>query len=229
MDKSHSRLLQVVITLTLFNLAPDGRATTYNGDPVTTVGTRIQEPSWEPPRNYEEPTDDPGERSGSDGSGDDDSDESHDDAVCAAIKAAIPDGCNLKSPPPLVPNGCGAGVTAGIVPDFLIANGVPVERFGNLFTSACNRHDVCYGTLGKDKDQCDIALGIDMLNKAKDVITGRQWVFYESHVIVQASAYSAFLRSSFGSIFSNSAFGSAQVAAVCRSLQSAAVEANCEL
>ena len=229
MDKSCSRLLQVVVALTLFNLAQEGRTETYDDERFRVSETYIDEPGLESPRDYEEWSYEPSERGGSDGFESNLAEDGVDDATCEELKAAVPRGCNLSDPPKLIPNGCGAGATTGIVPDFLVVNGVPIERFGNLFTSACNLHDFCYGTSAQDKDECDIALGRDMLSKARDVIPERQWAYYERHVIVQASAFSAFLRSSTGSMFSNAAYGSAQLAAVCRSIYSAAVEANCEI
>ena len=40
---------------------------------------------------------------------------------------------------------------------------VPDSFFGLVdFTPACNTHDVCYGTCGANKAQCDINLGVDM-------------------------------------------------------------------
>lgn len=230
MKGSHSRLLQVVIAAMLINVAPDGRAETYD---LPRVGAQYPDDFWDDSAYFEADysnweLNDYSEPSGS-GNEDPDSSEAkeEDQAQCDATVANAPEGCDVRHPPELVRNGCGTGATANIVPDSLIVNGTIVSRFGNLFTSACNRHDVCYGTAGTNKDACDVALGADMYRKAQDVIPSSQWAYYESHVIVQAGFYSAFLRSRFGKVFSNQAFQAAQVDGYCRMLNSYAVSAGC--
>lgn len=230
MNGSRSRLLQVVVAAMLINVAPDGRAETYDlrGFTVTPPDDYWDEGAYFE-TDHDWYIDDIPERSGSGGDGSDNSDEGNyeEDAECDAMVSNAPEGCDVRHPPELIRNGCGTGATASIVPDSLIVNGATVIRFGNLFTSACNRHDVCYGTAGTNKDACDIALGADMYNKAQDVIPSSQWAYYESHVIVQAGFYSAFLRSRFGKVFSNQAFQAGQVDGYCRMLNSYAVSAGC--
>lgn len=227
MNGHHSRLLQVVVAAVLVSVAPDGRAETYD---LPGVSAEVPDDYWEGAdfeSGYNWEFDDSYERSGS-GSEDPETDEEK-NAACDSITSGVPATCNLRYPPELIQNGCGTGATANIVPDSLIVNGVTVARFGNLFTSACNRHDTCYGTFGTDKETCDIALGVDMLNKARDVIPTYQWAYYESHVIVQAAFYSSFLRSSFGELFSNQAFEAAQIEGLCRKLHTSAVSAGCSI
>lgn len=228
MNGGRSRLLQVVVAAMLINVAPDGRANTYD-----LSGVRAVIPDdyyWEGAdfeTDYNWDTDVNPERSGGDGADNANEGTYEEDLECETIVANAPEGCDVRHPPELVRNGCGTGATATIVPDSLIVNGITVDRFGNLFTSACNRHDVCYGTAGTNKDACDFALGTDMYNKARDVIPSNQWAYYESHVIVQAGFYSAFLRSRFGKVFSDKAFQAAQVDGFCRMLNSYAVSAGC--
>lgn len=232
MNGSRSRLLQVVIAATLINVMPDGRAETY--DHPTVRATQPDDfyddsgyfeydyDNWDF-NDYSEPSDSGDEEPADTGTDDEK------DAECDAISARAPATCDLSNPPILIRNGCGTGATANIVPDSLVVNGIPVTRFGNVFTSACNRHDTCYGTSGSHKDSCDNALGVDMYNKAKDVIPADQWAYYESHVIVQAGFYSAFLQSRFGRVFSDQAFEAAQVDGLCRSLSSSAISTGCPL
>ena len=63
-----------------------------------------------------------------------------------AIKCPV--GCNVIRKPGYIPipNGCGSGSTAGIVPDSFP---------GVNFTSCCNFHDGCYATCHKSKRSCD--------------------------------------------------------------------------
>jgi hypothetical protein len=68
-------------------------------------------------------------------------------------------------------NGCGSDPFNGIVPegypaaDFTFFTPcIPTKNFNSVsFTSACNNHDHCYGTIGTSKSQCDSQLGSDIV------------------------------------------------------------------
>ena len=54
------------------------------------------------------------------------------------------------------PNGCGrAGWLGTLIPETI--PGTPINA-----APACNAHDTCYGTLGRDKGECDLQLGDDI-------------------------------------------------------------------
>lgn len=143
--------------------------------------------------------------------------------ACQFYKDSKPANCDLNNPPPRRVDGCGSGVTAGVVPDQLIVNGLPASSLGNIFTDACNAHDDCYaadypnepGSL-VGKEECDIKLGQQMLNDARIKIPSEQWAYYESHVIVQAAAYSLALQNQPTATFANSAFRNAREEGSCR-------------
>ena len=235
MDKSPARLLQVIITLTLFNLAPDGRATTYDDDRFVIVPPfdepPVREPLEEPP-DHGEFTDDGGDREGSDGSGGEFADEeAHDEEdrakECAAIVAKVDASCDLENPPLIDPNGCGSGTSENLVPDYLFVGGVAAYRLGPIFRQACNFHDVCYGTYGTDKEACDMVLHDDMIDFAQFQMTPTQWFFYRSHVGSQAYAYSAGLQAPFLRELAGAAFENAQLEGACRYYADKAEKAGC--
>ncbi|MCR5183144.1 MAG: hypothetical protein K6B46_00380 [Opitutales bacterium] len=66
------------------------------------------------------------------------------------------------------------------------------------FTPACNAHDVCYGTCGASKAQCDVSLGADMATACLDALAifallpgwGKSSLVL---CLAQAAAYSAAL------------------------------------
>lgn len=60
-------------------------------------------------------------------------------------------------------NGCGSD------------GGIPVPDtfpFDVDFTSACNAHDTCYGTCGKDRSECNKQFLSDMKKECRDSMTG---------------------------------------------------------
>lgn len=149
------------------------------------------------------------------------------EALCADLESTKPADCDVWNPPPMDENGCGSGATASIVPDVLIVDGVPVDRFGRIFEIACNIHDQCYGTFNADKGQCDANLGHDMVAEAKRQIPSDQWAYYERHVNFQAAAYSLFLSQEPGNTLSKSAFVKAQSEGSCRAHSGLLREYNC--
>jgi hypothetical protein len=125
--------------------------------------------------------------------------------VCHVFREAAPAGCDLKSPPPLTTNACGA--QDGIdVPDSFIYGDVD-------FTSACNIHDRCYGTTGKSKETCDLGLETNMENACTDQYPGAWEAVQRNLCYTQANEYYVFLASGVGS---DAAFASAQVGGKCR-------------
>jgi Group XII secretory phospholipase A2 precursor (PLA2G12)/Protein of unknown function (DUF1036) len=56
-------------------------------------------------------------------------------------------------------NGCGSGRTAAITPN---------APAGVSFKTACDRHDVCYDTLGSDRRSCDDQFHNDMLTACRE-------------------------------------------------------------
>jgi len=80
--------------------------------------------------------------------------------MCMSVQGGMAGiGCNLQQrPPALAGNGCGSGVTAGLVPDIYIG----AHQLGSMFLLACNNHDICWGTLGNIKEVCDNQIGNDM-------------------------------------------------------------------
>lgn len=132
-------------------------------------------------------------------------------------------GCDLRSPPPLTVNGCGAEGGAD-VPDFLIG----AVQLGPVFREACNTHDQCYGTLGADKAQCDANLQNDMIAAARESIPEPHFSFYRLNVEAQAWAYSNALRwESIEPFTSNPAFDEGQRQASCRHLSDGARQSWC--
>ncbi|GAB1406185.1 hypothetical protein MASR1M8_01040 [Thermomonas brevis] len=121
--------------------------------------------------------------------------------------------CDLKNPPTLVQNGCGSSGISGAVPDYLAA----APQLGNMFTAACNLHDVCYGTYNTNKNTCDAQLATDMYNDAKREIPSSQWPRLEPYVRSQANAYAYGLADPLIEFFfSNDAFNKAKTDAYCR-------------
>ncbi|WP_199912400.1 hypothetical protein [Stenotrophomonas sp.] len=127
-------------------------------------------------------------------------------------------GCNVYNPPVLLVNGCGA-VGGMPVPDFLVS---PVSAgvaagYGGIFTDACNAHDVCYGTVGKDKAACDAQLNEDMVAVGLANIPEPNKGFFMPYVQGQAWAYSKFLQWEYIQPWtSGPAFNAAQDEAWCR-------------
>jgi len=226
MDTSSNRLLQVVVALALLNLAPDGHAKTYEGEPINVIGIRE-------PRDFQDPVDEfqpeRGDRGGSNdfggtGVAPDDEEKAME---CAAIASKVDSSCDLANPPLMDPNGCGSDGSEHLVPDYLFVNGAPVLRLGPIFSGACNLHDVCYGTHGSDKEACDMILHDDMIEFAQLRMTSTQWLVYGPFVRGQAHAYSAGLQAPFISGLSGEAFRIAQLGGACRYYADKAEKAGC--
>src|SRR5690606_33804701 len=147
--------------------------------------------------------------------------------TCESVLASAPSGCDLRNPPPVTTNGCGAGPAAGIVPDLLIVNGVPAIQFGNVFTTACDDHDVCYGTFKVSKHTCDQNLESDMIQAARDRIPPLQWPIYEIHVRFQAALYRVALENMPIRLVSQQAYSAAQQQGKCRNVADAANHYGC--
>jgi hypothetical protein len=150
------------------------------------------------------------------------------DGACNEMWATMPEGCNYISPPPLVQNGCGASGGAPI-PDFLVSPVAPAAAasFGDIFTAACNKHDVCYGTSKYAKAHCDAQLQVDMI-AAGQTLPGDFPAVFASDIANQAYAYSHglqfFLVEGFAS---GPAYESAQSEAACRDLSGVAYSYQC--
>lgn len=99
------------------------------------------------------------------------------------------------------------------VAGLLIPGTVPAVWLGAIFTRACNKHDVCYGSFLAPKSACDANLGEDMVNLARDRIDPAQWPYYENYVRSQAAAYAGFLSTDF---ISMGKYEAAQVEGSCR-------------
>lgn len=146
--------------------------------------------------------------------------------TCPSVLMSAPSGCDLNNPPPRTADGCGAGPTAGIVPDFLVVNGVGAA-FGNIFTEACNAHDHCYGEFKSGKHRCDAQLEVDMIAHARDRIPTAVWPVFEPHVRLQAAAFRVALEQPPIAWIAQSAYTAAQNEGKCRSVALAAAEYGC--
>ncbi len=126
--------------------------------------------------------------------------------------------CDVYSPPQLEVNGC--GTTGGVpVPDHLVSGVSPAlaAYFGPMFTAACDLHDLCYGTAGSNKQQCDEGLYDDMIAAALQQIPTYLHAVFIPAAIGQAWAYSRFLQWEWVEPWtSQPAFDSAQAEARCR-------------
>lgn len=111
--------------------------------------------------------------------------------VCDDLWGTSPSDCNVWQPPALIANGCTGS------PDHLIVNGLPASSLGAIFTSACNQHDICYGSFLASKSACDVNLQEDMIRTAQEQIPSSQWTYYEPHVRTQAYAFVLFLSTDF--------------------------------
>lgn len=83
------------------------------------------------------------------------------------------------------------------MPDYIIAPGAlqaGAASYGAVFRQACNLHDMCYGTAGADKHQCDEKLRDDMVAQAKQSMGDSAFVVFGALVIGQATAYARFLK-----------------------------------
>lgn len=149
--------------------------------------------------------------------------------TCPSLLASAPQGCNLAEPPAPTTNGCGAGPTAGIVPDYLIVNGIPAVQFGSMFTEPCNAHDECYGRFRSGKRHCDEQLELDMIESARQHIPWFQWMAFEPFVLAQASAYRRALESPPIALIARQAYDAAQVEGKCRAVADAAEAFKCEV
>ena len=100
------------------------------------------------------------------------------------------------------------------MPDFLVG----AAQFGPIFTNACNMHDRCYGTVGKTKAECDIALKEDMILQAEMEIPAALHLIYMPLARAQAAAYSQGLQwETIAPWTSLPAFNTARDEAYCRS------------
>lgn len=72
-------------------------------------------------------------------------------------KCVDPGDCIIKKPdaPPLTGNGCGSGWNEKFIPDAYPPSPIPSFGIGFSFLSACNTHDVCYGTCNVGQETCD--------------------------------------------------------------------------
>lgn len=229
MNGSRSRLLQVVIAATLINVMPDGRAETY--DHPTVRATQPDDfyddsgyfeygyDNWDF-NDYSDPSD-----SGDDEPADTETDEEK-KAECDAIAAKVPTGCNLTNPPLLTTNGCGGGMFANLVPDYLIVKGTPVTRLGPIFTAACNTHDRCYGTYPSDKAACDEDLRGNMIRVIYERFSPTQQFAFGNYVVAQANLYSDMLQGAARTI-AQGFFDAGQAAGTCRALSAEAKAADC--
>lgn len=152
--------------------------------------------------------------------------------MCEALQINVPQGCNVNSPPPLIPNGCGSGANVGFIPDSLlvpsyVVNGPSVgvydstayvvAPFGDIFRAACNLHDTCYGTWGEMKSICDADLKADMIQRGYEVIPSSQQNLYMPYVTSQANLYSQGLQNWLvKALVSDAAFANAQKEGQCR-------------
>ncbi|HET8899807.1 MAG TPA: hypothetical protein VFN09_13640, partial [Rhodanobacteraceae bacterium] len=132
---SQARIL--VETCTNYNIhtvinMPNGPTVAFNAPGKYCWNEYLPETSDQP---YEAPTDLPGF----------DDPEIPNDQMCAATMLAWPSDCDKNNAPKATPNGC---------------TGVPdSDGYAADFTASCNRHDVCYATVGSSKSQCDDRLG----------------------------------------------------------------------
>lgn len=236
MARHHSRLLQLVVAGLLLGPVADATATTYDDYPIAGVpGSGFFGGSSTTYEYYGGYTDfvlndfdysESGGGSGGDGDGGDTTTTPDEAALCSAISELAPIGCNLQNPPVLTTNGCGGGVFAAAVPDYLMINGVPVYQLGPIFRNACNDHDRCYGTYLMGKNACDDQLGVDMVEYARSQMSSTQWLFYRLPVRVQAMGYSNSLQTSVLWI-SSGLYDTAQKNGACRSYSTQAKENGC--
>lgn len=138
-------------------------------------------------------------------------------------------GCDLYNPPVLTVNGC--GTAGGVpVPDFLVAPGAlqgGAAAFGAMFKAACYAHDMCYGTHGNDKHQCDERLRQDMIADGQQKLGGA-FPALGVFVIGQATAYARFLQWEWIEPWtSQPAYDRSQMDAACRT-SSAAFKNYCD-
>lgn len=139
--------------------------------------------------------------------------------ICADLESNPPPGvCDANNPPPLIQNGCGSA--SFDVPDFLVSTSHPIEAagYGGVFTDACNKHDVCYGTVWTTKEGCDTRLREDMVASAKALIPPDRWPIFQAEVEGQAAAYSSGLQwGPVQAFISGPVFDQAKTEATCRS------------
>lgn len=174
----------------------------------------------------------PGGGSGGGGGGTDNTDTDPNDdwrIVCDDLEANPPAGvCDANNPPPLIQNGCGSA--SFDVPDFLVSFNHPIEAagFGGIFTAACNKHDVCYGTAWETKQGCDTRLKQDMIATAKQIIPADRWSTFQGEVEGQATAYSSGLQwGPIDAFISGPVWEDANKEAVCRSWAYGLKSYNC--
>jgi len=136
----------------------------------------------------------------------------YDPVQCATIEAqAAQNQCDLNNVPVLTRNGCGNKDFD--VPDFLLAR----PSLGNIFTPACDDHDVCYGTFGTSKDSCDLVLGNKMRNACSAQFAMGVTDMPFAACDEQASLYTGALQSPLISTFiSGPTFQQAQKEGLCR-------------
>lgn len=148
--------------------------------------------------------------------------------ICTDLQANPPPGvCDASNPPPLIQNGCGS--SSFDVPDFLVSTSHPIEAagYGGIFTAACNKHDVCYGTAWESKEGCDTRLKDDMIAGAKALIPPDRWPVFQAEVEGQAAAYSSGLQwGPVGAFISGPVFDAAKTEATCRSWAQG-IQQNC--
>lgn len=231
MARSQNRLLQVVIAGLLLHPAAQASATIYDDERVPVIGDRtgIDYGSYFGGVSTDYYYRDIEERSGSDGS-DSSGEESvseDEQALCNAISALVSSECDLGNPPVQTVNGCGGGMFVYAVPDYLMINGAPVLRPGPVFQSACNKHDICYGTYLADKTACDAQLRLDMIQMTQDKFSSFQWAVYGLAVKAQANLYSTALQTAPILSVAQGLYRSAQQLGACRAYSKKAQEAGC--
>ncbi len=129
-------------------------------------------------------------------------------ATCAAVIANAPSDCDLTHVSLLSVNGCSAPIIGS---DLVILG----DNYPGIFSAACDDHDRCYGALFSVKEDCDIQLGADMYEDAREVIGETDWPAYSPIVLNQAIAYAALLVANVATI-PGRFFDAAQKEAKCR-------------
>lgn len=191
------------------------------------IGTRPPElPTFPSDPDPEDPYPSDGDNGG-DGGGGSEPPPAEPSPACAVFEQAARDaGCDLQHPPTLAVNGCGAAGSLDFFPDFLVL--APGIGGLNLFTGACNTHDVCYGTFPGAKRSCDDALQVDMLEACDMTFTPLEKTLHGNACFFQAVSYAQGLQSmaieAMGSI---AAFNAGQAEGICRALSKAAEEEQC--
>lgn len=131
------------------------------------------------------------------------------------------------------PNGCGSTWYQQAV--------IPEEIEGVNIASACDNHDVCYGTAGSNRYECDARLGDDIRHACESPSSRANWCYegmdlnlhgaeldnYVTENVYQCTGAASIYQGAVAS-FGESAFESAQINGQCAALRSLQASLGCQ-